>query len=367
MKNYILAIFALLMLGTSLQSCKEDIELIGEFKETAVIYGILDQADSVHLIKITRAFIGPGNSLDFAQIPDSSYFDNVVATITEKVSGTIQRTWTLNDTTITNKDTDGIFYAPEQKLYVFNTPSGAPLLTNATYELHVNVNNGEFEVTGETKLVSGIYTNKDSPTTHLQFSKNTPPEFKNEIFKVYHTNAFRLNTTLEIAYYEFVGTDSTVKTFNWTLGERDVVPGSALSFESFTANGQTFYELVANSCSTSDPAVDKRNFKSITIKVVGAAEDLYNYILVNQPSSSLAQNKPTFTNLESTNDRTVIGVFSSRQTHEVKLDFIGTNQNIRCIDRKTTEQLCIGPITGAFLFCSQHSLDIAQTFPFACN
>ncbi|TAF89039.1 MAG: hypothetical protein EAZ48_01940, partial [Flavobacteriia bacterium] len=59
----------------ALSSCEEDIILDGDFVETAVVYGLLDQADSIHMIKITRAFIGPGSALDIAQIPDSSYFE----------------------------------------------------------------------------------------------------------------------------------------------------------------------------------------------------------------------------------------------------------------------------------------------------
>ena len=43
-------------------SCKEEIELTGNFKETAVVYALLDASESTHMMKITRAFIGPGNS-----------------------------------------------------------------------------------------------------------------------------------------------------------------------------------------------------------------------------------------------------------------------------------------------------------------
>lgn len=73
-----------------LQSCSEDLKLSGDFKETAIVYGLLDQADSLHYVKITRAFIGPGNALDIAQIADSSYFDQVDATISEVVNGTVR-------------------------------------------------------------------------------------------------------------------------------------------------------------------------------------------------------------------------------------------------------------------------------------
>ena len=81
-------IISLFFAGSFLfSSCEEDIILDGDFVETAVVYGLLDQADSIHFIKITRAFIGPGSALDIAQIPDSSYFNQVEATVSEVVNG----------------------------------------------------------------------------------------------------------------------------------------------------------------------------------------------------------------------------------------------------------------------------------------
>ena len=105
-------------------ACKEDFKLNGNYEEAAVVIGILDQGDSVHYVKITRSFIGDGvtSSLDIAQIPDSNYFKLVAATVQEKDgNGVVQRTFTLHDTIIPNKDVNGVFYAPNQKVYVFLT------------------------------------------------------------------------------------------------------------------------------------------------------------------------------------------------------------------------------------------------------
>ena len=86
MKKIHLALIAIIGL-VSLQSCKDDIEVTGDFIETAVVYGLLDQADSLHYVKVTRAFIGPGNAFEIAQIPDSNYFVSVTGTVTELSSG----------------------------------------------------------------------------------------------------------------------------------------------------------------------------------------------------------------------------------------------------------------------------------------
>ncbi|PIE87318.1 MAG: hypothetical protein CSA03_00755, partial [Bacteroidetes bacterium] len=176
MKKYFSALLILTSI-LALQSCKEDIDLIGEFEETAIVYGILDKADSVHMIKVNRAFIGPGNSIEIAGIPDSNYFDNVLVTVEERVQGVLQRSWTLMDTLIDNKDENGIFYAPEQLLYYFETPPSSPLLDDAVYRLNIDINNGQFEVTGETGIVSGLLSSMTSQSSRFQFATN-PSEFR---------------------------------------------------------------------------------------------------------------------------------------------------------------------------------------------
>ena len=135
-------------------SCSEKIELIGNFDETAVIYGILDQSDSLHYIKINRAFIGPGNALDIAQIPDSSYFDQVEATVSEWVNGVQVRSWLLSDTIIDNKESNGVFYAPNQKLYYFKT-----LPTNSDQSQQISSNPSETSLN-----INAVY--KNTAPTH---------------------------------------------------------------------------------------------------------------------------------------------------------------------------------------------------------
>lgn len=361
-----------------LNSCNEDITISGDFEETAVVYGLLDQSDSIHMIKITRAFIGPGNSLEISQIPDSNYFQSVTATITEQLSGgTTGRTWTLFDTLVDTKETNGVFYAPEQIVYAFYTrgkdnsdnPTNGALSANATYNLRILINAGtssEFEVFGSTEIVTGISTSTDSPNYQFKFATNavTTGEYTAAPMFVTHGNSEVVNTKLLIDYKDYTATDSSSHRISWTWGELPTGTGATTNF---SGQGETFYNLIAGAASTGNSNVIRRNLVGITVEVVGGSEDLYNYILVNQPSSSLAQNKPTFTNLTATNDHPVIGLFSSRFTHRVYHSMVGTNQNTRCIDRNSTMELCVGPITGQYLFCSQQPLDIAQGQPWACN
>ncbi len=371
---------------TFLTSCNEEVNLTGDFKETAVVYGLLDHADSLHYVKITRAFIGPGNALEIAQIPDSSYFDNVELTVSEYLGSALQRTWLLNDTIVTNKDVDGAFYAPEQKVYYFKTlptvtssmgvpgtvqTSPNPLLTSLkpgyTYKLKAIINDGEFEVNGETELVNGLTTSASSQNFTFKFADD-PAEYISTGVGVGSTgNAYIVNAQLDVSFNEHTGSNITTKSFNWQLGENDVLPSTSTTF---SALGKTFYELMERNV-TDDPTIDKRTFNGISVTITGGAEDLYNYMVVNKPTSSLAQSKPTYTNLSVTNNKRVVGIFSSRQTLKVFKPFFVSPAlaYIRAIDKKSTRELCIGPITGPLLFCSDHPGDniVNQQESFACN
>ncbi len=348
------------------QSCNDKVDLIGDFTETAVVYGLLDKADSIHFVKITRAFIGPGNSLEIAQIPDSSYFQAVNAVVKEYINGSLARTFTLKDTLVDNKDENGVFYAPQQKLYVFYTPFSDPLLSgsNIEYRLEADINNGEFMVTGETEIVAGVYSpNTDSDFYSFKFKKSNG-DFPNPGVQIETGNSRIVNVKLLIDIEEFIGVTSSNRTLSWQLGETEVDPNEN---RSFAANGLTFFELVSSFCSNGDPLIDKRNLTGMTLKVVAGSDDLYQYIQANKPSSSVAQNKPSFTNLEASNDHEVVGIFSSRFTHTYYHPMEGAFQTQRCIDKTTTEELCIGAYTGPYFFCSQHSVDIANNEFWACN
>ena len=367
-------------------SCSEKVNLIGDFKETAVVYGLLDHSDSIHFIKITRAFIGPGNALEIAQIPDSSYFNQVEATVSEFVNGTLTRSWVLEDTIVENKDTNGAFYGPEQKVYYFKTlpttvsssglngviqTSSNPQLTSlnpdATYKFKAIINGGEFEVTGETELVKGITTTASSQNFTFKFANN-PGEYVPTGVAVSNSgNSFVVNTQLDIAFNEHRGNDYLEKRFNWQLGEVSTLPGTA---KTFSALGKTFYDLV-NANVSNDPTITKRTFNGIYDTVTGGAEELYNYMVVNQPSSTLAQSKPSYTNLSVSNGKRVVGIFSSRQTIKIFKPFFVSAQQafIRAIDKKSTRELCQGPVTGTLLFCSNHPGDnvVNQEEAFACQ
>ena len=368
MKKYLFIATAAISSMITMNSCKEDIDLVAGYKETAVVYGILDQSEKIHYVKIQRAFIGPGNSLDIAKIADSNYFENVEAQVVEYVNEVATKTWFLKDTLLENKNTDGAFFAPQQKLYYFTDAEQGALNVNAVYKLTVVANKGlsnEFTVTGETGLVSGIQCAQAPLNKNFNFYDPTKENkyLADNIFTGDGGtgNAHIVNLSMMTEFYEYQGT-TLIDSASFTLkaGESAVEPGSSYSA---SIQGLTFYEQILASASN-NPLIDKRQLKGITITITGGSEVLYNYMNANKPSSTLAQTKPSYTNLSVTNDKGVVGIFAARQTYSIFKAFSISTQNYRAIDLKSTKELCKGTITGNLFFCSKHNSD--QNEDFAC-
>lgn len=374
MKNFFI-VFATICSVFLFNSCKDKIDLVGGAKESAIVVGILDQASTTHYVKITRTFIGDGqtSAIDIAQISDSSYFNQIDVKIQEVLgNGSLGRLFTLYDTIVQNKEINGVFYAPQQKVYVFHTNPSQPLLDDATYKLTASIDNGRIVVTGQTDLVSGITSGTwAGVNSNLKFtaSGTTLGQYASQNINVTNVgSAYKLNAKARFDYREFTTglTDSTDHSVWYDIGEVDVTPGFNSS-QNFNFSGEIFYRRLKEAIPVS-ASVEKRVHTGIEIQLTGASRELANYINVNKPSSTLAQNKPKYTNLTITEGHNVIGIFAARQTVRVYKPAVGTSHIVQSIDKKSRRELCIGPLTGPLGFCSRHVSDLSPTMEtWYCN
>ena len=329
---YIFTVIALLIAG-----CSTKVELNTEWRDTTIVFGLLDQKDDYHYVKINKAFLGTGDYYDYAMIRDSSEYSLVNARVEELSGGTVIATYTLRDTLLLNKSIDGVFYAPEQTVYYFKKTG---LNQSNTYRFVANINEGksnEKEVSAETKLIEdfsivnvasvslGNYDGITSTYTHPTV-KFAPPA---------SSDSYEILWRLK--WDEYTATDTTRKTYDWLVGKsnRDAIQVSGLV--EFEVNGEAFYKTLANAI-PNDPAVTKRVFRAVDIIVYAASEDLETYINVNAPQSGIVQERPEFTNVSNG-----LGLFSSR-IHV-------TNPN-KYLTLGAMRELVHGPYTGGLLFCT---------------
>ena len=332
----------------SLNSCETEFNLNGNYEIQPVVFGLLDHTEDVHIIKITKAYLGDGDNLEYAQIPDSNYFNQVDAKVVEYKNGNpTGKEWTLFDSIITNKSTDGIFYAPEQKVYCFYESN---LDSTATYELTVDIENGAHIVTGTTGLISKFRVAGQLffPNYTIPFAPNTvssDADYGRWKFSVDEgNNAKTYNYAYTMNWTEHYA-DGSQASFSATRNEGDIIQErpSSPAAQTPTFSGLDFYTWVGQIVPV-DPNVVNRTMDGIDLRISVAHEELTKYMEVSQPVSGIAQIQPEFTNLTGKNTR---GLFSSRVVLDIS-DLI--------LSPSSLEHLCTGAngkVAGT-VFCSSY-------------
>jgi hypothetical protein len=82
MKSFFLGALALFSLTIVTNGCKDDFDPSGDFEEVPIVYGLLNQQDTAHYIRIERAFLEKATSaLTLARDTNSLYFKNLNVTL----------------------------------------------------------------------------------------------------------------------------------------------------------------------------------------------------------------------------------------------------------------------------------------------
>jgi hypothetical protein len=348
-----LAFVSLVGMAFAWSSCETEFSLNGDYEITPVVFGLLDHRQDVHIIKITKAFLGDGDNLEYAQNPDSNYFETVDAKVIEYKNGNATgREWQLTDSVITNKDTTGIFYGPEQKVYVFYE---SDLDSTAEYELIADLNEGQHQISAKTEMINGfnVAANLLFPTTKINFASNNvaaDEDYKYWTFTVTEgKNGSRYNYKYTFHWTEYY-TDLTSQSFSATRNNGDqeqLNPSVGGGAQVASFSGLDFYQWIAT-IMTYDPNVTQRRFNGIDLKISVAHKDLDQYLDVAKPVSGIAQTQPEFTNINGG-----LGLFSSRLIFE-RLTFR--------LDTYSMKELCTGNYTADLVFCSHYPEDISESW-----
>lgn len=337
----ILSISTLILFSNS---CETDFSLNGDYELTPVVFGLLDPTDTVHIVKITKAFLGDGDNLLYAQNPDSNYFNQVDARVYEfdDAGDETGRFWSLTDSIIDDKSTDGVFYAPEQKVYFFEAEDLNPAYE---YEIRADLDEGQASFSARTSLVNGFKVPNSftiDPEFPITFASNTVDEdsdYKNwkiDITEGYNTRRYEVSYDIHWTEYYLDGSSSSF------TGSRNVGtyiqedPDSPLSFFAIVG-GLDFYTFISELV-PDDPDVDYRTFDGLDAHINAAHENLAKFMEVNEPVSGIAQIQPEFTNINGG-----YGLFSSRQLFTIK------NKTLSAASFK---ELARGSYTVTKLFCS---------------
>jgi hypothetical protein len=350
MKNLLYLIAVILM-----ASCSTEIKVNADWKNVPVIYGLLDVNDTIHYIKVNKAFLGEAAANDMAQVRDSSEYGNVEVTIErylddELIAGSEV---VLKDSVFENKD-QGVFYSPNQTIYYFK----GNLDAQYTYKLNVNIPGLDEPVYAETPLIANerldansLFESNSVPLSLMDGDASYQDALKFEWLTIPNGKSYQL---VAIFHYDDYYKDSSVvsRSFEipYTIKKSFKTDGGEELF--VTISGEGFYQQIATNIpklsetkpnNGSDLAY--RRFRFVAFDMIVGGDELNTYINVNEPATGILDDKPEYTNI--TNG---IGIFSTR----IRLSLKNSQGLIvqKTIKNETATELYIGQYTGELGFCA---------------
>ena len=303
MKNKII----LLLFSVFFLSCETDFDVNAEWQDVTVVFGLLDPNNEDQLIKINKAFLGPGDALQMASVADSTNYDP--SEITVKVHRVKQQPFggydtlasvTLSDTLL-EKD-EGLFSTEENIIYTFKKPSSF-YNTNSLYLLDILNENTQERITSETEIINTFSFESLNPSFEWGLYNGELPDslkFRTKNIE-WQKSPNGLIYQLDIVI-NFLENNDTVNLV-WSQPLIEYTSGNM----SLQIKGEQFFQFLVNNL---DNNTVKQFLNLDLVMTIGTVE-LKTYIDVNKPFSGIVQERPTYKNINNG-----IGLFSSRFTYD---------------------------------------------------
>ena len=306
--------FAFLLVGTfifsiffGLTSCENEVDINADWKETIIVYGLLDANDSVQYIKINKAFLNEKQSAyQVAQNSDSLYLDSVKVTLTDLFTGEI----IVLDRTNKLKKDSGIF--ANDVNYLWQTTK--KLAEDREYEINVSNPLTGTSVNSRTRTVKTANIRAPFTSPKSVFSLGTDYI---TVMCAPGLNAKAYDVKF-LVKYESISTHDTsvkeVKTITWDMVKNFPVAGTGDLIRKIEKTA--FFQFLGNTIKA-DPNKIHRILSVGTI-FYGGNQNLVDYISVNEPSIGIVQKQSEYSNVVGG-----LGLFASRckqVTQDIKFD-----------------------------------------------
>ena len=340
--------------------CSSELDANAPYKRITVVYSLLNKNDSIHWVKINKAFLGEGDAFVYAQIPDSTEYTEeqlpASARRIEKIdaSGNVVATLALDTAYVPREN--GTFHGPMHKMYKFTGDMpGGRLDPEARYRLAI-APQGE-TVTAETPITQDLEVRQTLSDPGVAVSLYLGNGYQPYTLRWYTShNARRYQAYYRFHYDEVRNGQTETKYFDNQIGTL-VSDNQTGGEESLNLNGETFYQAVANNVRHSDPAteaqVEQRIFRGLEFYFWVAAPELHTYLQLASPISGIVEERPDYSNITGG-----YGLMSSRMYRIVPDEAQGGNVAQRKrLTASSNEQLMNGPHTGGLRFCVPVPLD----------
>ncbi len=386
MKKSIISLSLIVFVSLIVTSCKNDLTVLAPGKEVVSVYGILNPNEPLQSIRINKVFATTGDANAAAQDEKIINFDaNELVVTLERyntgsttpqlttVGNSFKKEIVLTETVVTTADgafsnqqriwqtTDKLFHTGEYKLVI-----------KKASDLNTTIASAQTVVIDSVSTSSGgaspnpfYYINGTVTPMHggvFPFPISDPadkPKYINyDVFTV--TQFIKFKSTPNAKTYEVVmrfhyvdsliggATSNEYVDYNFDSQQSAALVGGEL-FLSFKFVTNDFYTNVAREIAKK-PTVNIKNRKSDYMEYIvnAGTENLFTFLQVNAPSSTIAQDKPYYSNITGG-----VGIFACRSTSIVTKDLWSN----------FVDKIACNPSTFPLLFCDYSGKPRASTCP----
>lgn len=340
-------------------SCSEDFTVSAPYKPTTAVYGLLNPADSVHYIRIQKAFIDENKSaIELAKVPDSSFYNSLTVQLVEYST---DRSTVLNTQQLVKVNANDEGYQKNEPVtksqQFFSDPNFAykffnsdmPLSYDKWYRLLITYTNGR---TDSSNFIGIINDDKDKedlgfhiPNFDFEYYQisfdRTLPSSRYKLLTYMPANARIIEGVIRFNYVDVNLLDNTQtdKFVDFFFDTETAAIEAGQSFDLEVPNSDIYAFLSA----AIGPAPQNyvRDIDTCSIFVYAGSPELFYYNQINQGQAGglTGDNiQPNYTNFVGDN---VIGVVGSRAARTYDRVVISTNTIDSLKLNPATEQLRI--------------------------
>ena len=377
MNKFISAIVLLgiAVVGITVYSCDDKVDLLADYKATPVIYGVLDYSADTQFVRINKTYLGAGDANTYAQIKDSVEYDQsevdvwlIKKNYTNEEFGQFDVIDSIHLEYIEVPSRDpGTFYSENVGFYYTTEPlfsadelsevtSPSPGINSYAYEIKATIRGKLY--TGETDFPTISINDIERPLpigtpgvprqqyylggNYQQITYVYKNRDKSERYQSLHRIVYD--------YYTSDGTLITDQISDFQLGVRPTNDNGQSSEVTF--NSQSIYEFIGNSIK-SDPNISKVKLKKFEFRVTAASKSLDTYIEVANPISDFTPVLSSYTNLSGG----AIGILGARASvaREFYIDEMSLqqfNEGLETTDGNGHPCYCVDNWPGTVYVCA---------------
>lgn len=287
--------------------CDNTVDVNAPYEEITIVYGLLDAGDTLHQIKVNKAYLNKNKSArSIARNEADSIYHNkpIRVRLQEMNNGNVNKEVRLKKTTLQTKE-KGLFPNPETIIY----QGQMDLNTSYNYRVIIDKLESGKTISATTSLVSDI--NLNNPIRGLSKVLSFKEQVSDEIIFDGSTgkNAYFYKYKL-VFYVKEVDQNgnSTIDTVRWPFFPKKNTEGESKENFDYELEAKRFFDFMIGEFSTGKAIRRPISEMETKLVITGGGEDLFNYIEVNEPSISIVQKKPEYSNVK--NGR---GLFSTRR------------------------------------------------------